>query len=152
MTQSKTVVVDRDDLESAFEFVSSVAPSEHSASISLADGRIRLHSVWTDMGDDDDPEEEDEDSISVPHKNELGLGRRLVMRFVEQEMPDDYDTVADIFRRRGAYARYKDLLQQRRMLERWYKFEDDAMKAGLRAWCEANDIQLADELPVAAPD
>jgi hypothetical protein len=149
MTQTKTVVVDRDDLESAFEFVSSGAPSEHSASISVATGKIHWHSMSIDMEEEDEQDEDDDADgyISVPHKNDLDLGRRLVQRFVRQEMPRDYDTVDDIFRRRGAYGRFKDLLQTRRMLERWYEFEERAKQDALRAWCEENGIQLVDEPP-----
>jgi hypothetical protein len=54
-----------------------------------------------------------DDYIAVPHKNELGLGRRLVFDFVDQELPRDADAVSDFFRRRGAYARLKALLRNR---------------------------------------
>ena len=154
MTSREKVAVDRDELETAFEFVSSAAPSENTASISVATGKIRWHSVWNDVEDDEDPEEDDDADgyIAVPHKKDLDLGSRLVLRFARQEMPRDYDTVADIFRRRGAYARFKDLLQHRRMLEHWYEFEARETREALRAWCEENDIQLVDEPPVAAPE
>jgi hypothetical protein len=62
-------------------------------------------------------------------------------------MPGDYDTVADFFARRGAYARFKDLLQRRGMLERWYEFEERATDAALLAWCEENGVQLIDGPP-----
>jgi hypothetical protein len=130
------------------------APSENTASISVATGKIHLHSMSIDLEDEDDPDEDDdpEGYISVPHKNDLGLGSRLVLRFVGREMPGDYDTVADFFRGRGAYRRFKDLLQRRRKLERWYEFEETAQAAALLEWCEANDIQLVDEPPAAAPE
>jgi hypothetical protein len=150
MGSTRTVVVNRDDLRSAFEFVSSGAPSEHSASISVATGKISWHSLLLDLEDDDQDDDDDTDGcISVPHKNDLDLGRRLALRFVGEEMPADYDTVADFFRRRGAYARFKDLLQRRRMLELWYAFEEHATQQALLAWCEENGIQLVDEPPGA---
>src|SRR5205823_14908378 len=31
--------------------------------------------------------------IAVPHKNDLGLGRRIALAFVDQELSDEYDTV-----------------------------------------------------------
>jgi len=151
MTSAKTIMVDRDELETAFEFVSSGAPSENTATISVTTGKIRWHSMLTgDMGYDDDEEEEDaEDGIAVPHKNDLDLGRSLVLRFVGQEMPRDYNTVADFFRQRGAYGRFKGLLERRRKLERWYEFEERATQAALRAWCEENGIELVDSQPDA---
>lgn len=151
MSATRTVVVDRDDLESAFEFVSSGGPCENTASISVATGKIRWHSTWLDVEDDDDPNDFDDADgyISVLYKNELDLGRRLVLRFVGQEMPRDYDTVADYFRRRGAYSRFKDLLQRRGKLERWYEFEHRATDAALLAWCDENGIQLVDDKPTS---
>ena len=40
--------------------------------------------------------------IGVPHKNDLGLGRRLALAFAEKECPADYETVVRFFQRRGA--------------------------------------------------
>jgi len=152
MTSTKKIMVDRDELETAFEFVSSGAPYENTASISVTTGKIRWHSMLMgDMGDDDDADDDDdaEDGIAVPHKNDLDLGSRLVLRFVRQEMPRDYDTVAEFFRRRGAYGRFKDLLERRHKLERWYEFEERETQAALLAWCEQNGIQLVDSQPDA---
>ena len=154
MTSTKVVTVSRRELEHAFEFVNFGAPGEHTASISVATGKIYWHSMLSDLEEEDDPDEDDdaEGYISVPHKNDLGLGSRLVLRFAGEEMPSDYDTVADFFRRRGAYRRFKELLQRRRKLEQWYDFEERAEAAALLEWCEANDIQLVDDPPAAAPE
>ncbi|MCI0561830.1 MAG: hypothetical protein MN733_25365 [Nitrososphaera sp.] len=73
--------------------------------------------------------------IAVPHKNDLNLGRNLALSFVEQELPDDYNTVAGFFRNRGAYRRFKDLLESSGVLEKWYMFEASAMETALREWC-----------------
>jgi hypothetical protein len=80
----------------------------------------------------------------VPHKNDLGLGRRIALAFVDQELSDEYDTVAGFFGRRGAYSRFKALLHARGMLERWYEFENRAMEEALLTWCEENGIQPVD--------
>lgn len=57
---------------------------------------------------------EDPKYISIPHKNELDLGKRLVIEFVSDFLPTEMDRVYSIFRRRGAYSRYKDLLSKKR--------------------------------------
>jgi hypothetical protein len=59
-------------------------------------------------------------------------------------MPDDYDTIRDIFRRKGAYRRFEDLLDARQMLHAWNNFEARRTEAGLRAGCEENGIVLDD--------
>jgi len=80
----------------------------------------------------------------VPHKNDLGLGRRLALAFVDQELSGEYDTIAGFFGRRGAYGRFKALLHARGMLERWDEFENLATEKALLAWCEENGIQPVD--------
>ena len=58
----------------------------------------------------------------IPHKNDLDLGQALVFEFAASHLPDEYDRVRDIFRRRGAYGRFKDLLDSKGLLETWYRF------------------------------
>jgi hypothetical protein len=57
-------------------------------------------------------------------------------------MPDDLARVQDIFSHRGAYRRFKDLLEHRRLLEDWYDFESRREEEALREWCRENDIKL----------
>ncbi len=100
-----------------------------------------------DLADEDLPEdlETSDRYIAVPHKHDLNLGRNLVLVFVDQELPDDCDTVRGFFRRKGAYGRFKGLLESRDKLEAWYTFEDNATKAALLGWSEENSIQLVDD-------
>ena len=72
--------------------------------------------------------------LAVPHKNDLDLGTNLALRFVEERLPDRYRDVEVTFRRRGAYARFKELLAAEGCLEEWYAFEaavDRASAAGV---------------------
>jgi hypothetical protein len=120
MISTKTVSVNAEELRTTFEFVSFGAPLEHSAYICVDTGKIYYYSVSAGLEDEDLPEnlETSDRYIAVPHKNDLGLGRRLALAFVDQELSDEYDTVANYFGRRGAYGRFKALLHARGMLER----------------------------------
>ena len=122
------------------------APLEHSAYICVDTGKIYCHSVSAGLEEEDLPEdlETSDRYIAVPHKNDLGLGRRLALAFVDQELSDEYDTVAGFFGRRGAYRRFKALLHARGTLERWDEFENLATEKALLAWCEENGIQPVD--------
>jgi len=147
MTSTKTVSVNADELRTTFEFVIFGASLEHSAYICVDTGKIYCHSVSAGLEEAEDLPEDLETSdhyIAVPHKNDLGLGRRLALAFVDQELPDDHDTAAGFFRRRGAYGRFKELLHARGMLQPWYEFEDRAMEKALLAWCEENGIRPVD--------
>ena len=57
---------------------------------------------------------------------ELDLGKPLALDFARQFLPGDFDDVRQFFSRRGAYARFKDLLDRRGVLDQWYDFEAKA--------------------------
>jgi hypothetical protein len=48
-----------------------------------------------------------------------------------------------IFQGRGAYARFKDLLGGRGMLDQWYDFEAKAVERALKMWCDLNSIEVS---------
>jgi len=133
------------DLEWAFTYVSA-SQGEHSAFVERDTGQI----FWTsESGDQNDNPPEDVENLqrylAVPHKNELELGRQLVLRFVELEMPDCYEEVINIFRGRGAYRRYKMLLESRNALDRWQNYEQTAVRRALSEWCEQHRLLLTEE-------
>ena len=114
----------------------------HNAYLCKETGRIFYTS---EMGDSDElPEDIDDPKyISIPHKNDLDLGKDLVIEFTSDFLPKEIDRVYSIFRRKGAYSRYKELLSEKGLLEKWYKFEDERQKAALKEWCAENDIKIA---------
>jgi hypothetical protein len=85
---------------------------------------------------------DEEKYLRIPHKKELDLGKALVLDFAAACLPDAFDEVRQIFNRRGAYARFRDLLHRKKALDRWYAFEADATEKALRQWCEDNDITI----------
>jgi hypothetical protein len=134
-----------DDIESAFNFVSSAGYGLNSAYLDVKTGEIFYRSELTGT---DELEEKDTGSdplIAVPHKNDLDLGQSLIFEFVEDNLPEAYDEVRYIFRKRGAYSRYKELLVSRGMLEAWHRFEQEREQKALRSWCEQNEVPLADQ-------
>ena len=130
------------DIELAFEYVSSATMTSNTAVLCKETGEIYYSSDYDDG--DEIPEElyDREDCIEIPHKNDLNLGRNLVFEFVEQFLPGDFERVRQIFRRRGAYGRYKNFLDDRGFLKKWHEFENTRTTETLREWCEENDITL----------
>jgi hypothetical protein len=133
------------DLENAFEFVSFGQLGENQAVLQRESGKFFLHSESSDLEEWPDDVDDDEIYVQIPHRTELDLGKPLVFRFVEQVLPDQFDHVRQIFNRKGAYARFKDLLQRKNVLDRWYDFEAKATDKALRDWCDLNDITIDDE-------
>jgi len=125
------------ELLDAFEFAS--AGSE--VLVDLDTGM--LHYIDDEFDSDEELPDGDETSdrrVALPHKNDLDLGRTLALAFVAQNLPDDMDRVAGYFHKRGAYGRFKDLLQNRNALEAWYAFESQASEKALMQWCADHGV------------
>ena len=88
--------------------------------------------------------DDSEKYVQIPDKRELDLGKSLVLDFTRQFLPDDYNEVRQIFSRKGAYARVKDLFDRRGALDQWYDFEAKAEERALRTWCDLNSIEVGD--------
>ncbi len=139
------ITVERDNFVLAFEFVSSVGLMEHQAFISMDTGKI----YW--ISDDNPLDEELPDDlgtsgryIPIPHKNDLELGRNLVLDFAAAEVPNHYAMIQSFFRRRGAYGRFKEFLATMGKLDKWYEFEAASTEKALKEWCAENDIELVE--------
>ena len=134
------------DLVDAFEFVSSSSTDEHQAFLCKRTGKV----YWTsdtavdDLDELPDDIDDEEKYVQIPHKRELDLGKPLVLAFARQCLPDDFEEVRRIFSRRGAYARFKDLLVRRGAIDRWYEFESKAQDEALREWCGLHSIEISD--------
>ncbi|RQU49423.1 hypothetical protein [Burkholderia cenocepacia] len=140
------VAVKYDDLSVAFDFVSYGAPMEHHAYVSLETGQVYWASDFSDAFNENLPEDLETSNhyLAIPHKNELDLGRSLALRFAIEQLPTRYNQVEGFFRRQGAYARFKDLLEREGVLERWYAFEVDSVEKALRQWCADNGLDILD--------
>jgi hypothetical protein len=139
------VAVKFDDLSLAFDFVGSAPPSENNAHISLDTGQIYCTSQLSSLDEEVPPDLETSDRyLLLPHKTELDLGKGLALRFTASELSHSYDRVVGFFRHKGAYARFKDLLDSEGALERWHEYEAEATDRALRDWCAENDIHLVE--------
>ena len=133
-----------DDLHTAFLFVSGNMAYENAAYLCRATGEIYYTGPYADdkvpIPDDlDDPDQ----YICIPSQHDLDLGQALIFKFVTEMMPDAYDQVRQIFSRKGAYRRFKDLLDRREKLDLWYQYEEQAVRKTLLEWCEENGVSVS---------
>jgi hypothetical protein len=137
------LTVKYEDLAMAFDFVSFGTPMEHEAYISLDTGAIYWVSEDnpTDEAIPDDLETSNR-YIAIPHKNDLDLGTDLALRFVAEQLPEQYARIQEFFHHRGAYARFKEVLAAEGRLDHWYRFETEATEKALTRWCAENGIQV----------
>ena len=136
-------MVNLDEPEFALIFIEGGTLLEAEAYIAVETGEVILYS---DDGESEPlPEDIDEEGryLSIPTKQELGLGKRLVLRFTAEYLSADYEVVKNIFRKKGAYSRFKDLLHDRNLLEKWYEYENEKGRNALCDWCVANGNEIA---------
>jgi hypothetical protein len=138
-----TVRLDR--LLDALEWVSSdildnaAFVCRETGTVYWSSGEIGILDEANDLPDDIDDTEK---YVPVPGKWDLDLGNRLVFKFAARYLADQYDEVRDIFRRKGAYRRFKVLLVRLKLLEKWYAFGEDQTTIALEFWCESEGLTV----------
>ncbi|ABM03367.1 conserved hypothetical protein [Psychromonas ingrahamii 37] len=137
--------VDLNDIELAIEFVSSAYSFDNAAYLNSETGVIYYSG---DAVDEELPDDIDKVSkyISIPSKRDLELGKPLVLSFVSKEMPDEIDNVYSMFRSHGAYSKFKSLLQSLEYVEKWYSYENAAVKNAITEWCKENSIECRTDI------
>ncbi len=133
------------DIEIAFEFVNSSSYGMNQAVLNKKTGEILWRSSYGE--DEITPVENDLDwdnCVDIPHKNDLDLGKPLVLEFVEKNLPKKMVLVDNYFQHRGAYSNFKALLETEGLLQQWYNFENTRQDEALRQWCLDNEIEYED--------
>ena len=137
--------VSLDQLQDAVEWVSSDF-LDNEAYISRQTGKIYWVAGDPGMIDEEEVPEDIHNAdkyIPVPDKHYLDLGNQLVFDFTSQYLAERYDDVRDTFRRKGAYRRFKDILERQGLLEEWYRYSDDREAKALAEWCELKGFTIA---------
>ncbi|MCK4792356.1 MAG: hypothetical protein KAV87_51980 [Desulfobacteraceae bacterium] len=131
------------DVQHAFFFVGSSSYGMNSAVLCKNTGQIYYRSEMSGL---DEISEEDLDwdtCVEIPHQNDLGLGQELVFEFVDNHLPDQYHQVRQFFRKRGAYDRFKSLLESKGLLQSWFDLENQREEQEFWQWCKDNEIDIS---------
>lgn len=132
-----------DETEEAFSFVSSAPYGEHKAWLCLENGEFLWFSEFLDTEEQENVENRLEYGkwIEIPHKNDLGVGKRIVFQFAEENLsPEDFHKVERCFSHQGAYGNFKNLLHTHGLLEAWYEFSDRKETEALKQWFADEEI------------
>ena len=133
--------IDYSELEMAFDFVSGATITMAAAYVSRKSGKI----FWESSELDEElPSDIDESNlyVEVPSKQELNIGKHLALSFATENLSENYNTVANYFRKRGAYGRFKDLLETTGKLEAWYEYERGCVKEALCEWAKSEGFRV----------
>ena len=137
--------VELDQLQGAVDWVSSDSLTNE-AYICRRTGHI--YWIPDDLETDDLVEEAPDDIhdiekyVLVPDKHYLDLGNKLALEFAAQYLTDQYDDVRAMFRRKGAYRRFRVLLQQRDLVEHWFAYSEEQTRKALENWCESEGLEF----------
>jgi len=131
-----------DDIRFAFDFVSSASYGIHEAVLDTQTGKIYYRSEFAGIDEITGDDINWDTSLSIPHKNDLDLGQRLVFKFVDIYIPQEHALVRGFFQRPGAYQRYKSFLNSLELLQQWYDFEAKEEKGCLELWCQDKGIEI----------
>lgn len=130
--------IDMDEFDFAMEFISCDL-FDNEAYIDTQSGAIYCSGEGVEEPLPDDIYE-NEKYLAIPTKRDLELGKPLVLRFTELEMPDQLDNVYSMFRTRGAYSQFKYLLNTLDLTEKWYAFEKRATEQAIMEWIDLQSV------------
>ena len=137
------MAVNFEDLEFAFDFASAGQPLESKVYVNPHTGETYFDSDYYDNEEELPEDLEDEKKyILLPHKNDLNLGKPLAINFSYQFLLDDIEEIKSIFHTRGAYSKFKDFLEEKELLDKWYDYECNETEKALREWCAENEIKI----------
>ncbi|HHD64833.1 MAG TPA: hypothetical protein ENK96_10845, partial [Desulfobulbaceae bacterium] len=139
------MVIQFSEIEDAFMFVSMGQPYENMAYLSKKSGKIYYHSEYGDTPEELPDDIDDPVYIEIPHARELDPGKNLALEFSYKFIEHKAEYVESIFRKKGAYSKFKNLLEQLGKLEKWYVYEELAQRAALLKWCKDNEISCNNE-------
>lgn len=135
-----------DDLLAGFDWVNA-EPTENSAYVSRRTGLVHWDSEVTEL-DEELPEDIGDTSVYValPSKSDLDLGRALAQQFVREQLPEAYGQVAAFFHHRGAYGKFKNLLDRKGLLDAWHEYESLEVERALLSWAAEEGLPVEPSL------
>ena len=132
-----------DELENAAILVDD---GEGSAKALIARETGMIHLLNDDYMDEEAPLPGDFDTgdayVSVPAASTLGLGRELMFRFAATHLAGDRDRVRELFERGDGYDKFARLVEERGVLDSWYRFRAEETRVALEGWCRQHGLQL----------
>ena len=144
MPQRNIVKVKFSDLELAFDFKSFDSYGDHEAYLCIESGKIYYSSDLIDDEEELPADIYDNDKyIEIPSKQDMDLGKSLVFGFIDKYLPAEYELVSSMFRKKGAYSRFKSFLEVKGLLDKWHNYEKEAQIRAIKDWCNENNIEYS---------
>ncbi|TWU41687.1 hypothetical protein Poly51_63820 [Rubripirellula tenax] len=140
------VVFAFDTIEMAFDY----ANFDDRSNDAYLDRHTGSSLYFSMLGDSDDEPDDFDDTtryVAIPDTRDFGLGSQLAVQFASEIAPALLDDVRDAFGGRGAFRRFKDLLDRNGLLESWYEYQAGHERKAILQWCANNDIRYTMDTP-----
>lgn len=81
----------------------------------------------------------DDNYLALPDRYEVN-NYSIMEAFCLQLSPQKSEVFLNAIHGRGAFRRFRDLLERYGILEQWYNFEQQSLKEIAREWCRKNGL------------
>lgn len=132
--------VSLDELEVAIASVSEEHDIE--AFVSRSTGRVYVGGLDGQLDEDFPEDTDDPDLVALPSRRDLDLGSTLARRFGHEIAPQLRGEIEACFSRKGAYQRFRSLLERTKLVDRWYEYETAQTRIALTAWAEEEGFEV----------
>lgn len=131
-----------DTIEDAFNYISEGQPGERKAMVHRSTGKVFLASV--EAGFDQVLPEfgSDSDYLLIPSRQDLDLGKGLILEFFNTHAQAEVPQVKAIFNRSGAFRNVKALMRSLHLLDLWHLYEEQRIEELLRKWCQDRGLAI----------
>jgi len=94
---------------------------------------------------EEDMEENFEDYIRLP--NQYDVNEYNMMEEFIENLPEgkNQEKLADAIRGRGAFRRFKDMVYDLGLEQKWFRYRDAEYSRIAREWCKENEIEIIEE-------
>ncbi len=116
------ITFDFETIEMAFEFAN-FDDRSNDAYLDRRTGKSLYFSMLEDSEDEPDDLDDRTRYVAIPDTRDFGLGSQLAVQFATENAPELLDDVHSAFTGRGAFRRFKDLLDRSGFLEAWYQYQ-----------------------------
>ncbi len=55
-------------------------------------------------------------------------------------LPQQFDYAYQIFSKRGAYRKFKLMLEEQQVTDKWYQYEQQQTEQAIKSWCDEHSI------------
>ena len=86
--------------------------------------------------------ENQDDYLPLPEKYDFNE-YRIIEKFISNvAVPKQSEILSQAIQGKGAFRRFKDMLEKLELVDQWYKFREQKLREFVELWCKENKIDF----------